>query len=174
MSDKVYPIEFEWDGNVMKPRPRFHALANKQYVVGECYVLGINEARSSASHRHYFAELNKAWDNLPEDKVKRYPSPEHLRKWALIRAGYYNERSIVATDSKQASAIAALAEALDEFAVTVVRGNVVKVYTAKSQADDAMSNEEFQKSKSDVLAILSEAIGVTKKELEKESLGKSR
>jgi hypothetical protein len=165
----IYPVEFHWTGEVMKPQPRFNALARKQYTAGECYVLGVNEERSIASHRHYFAAVREAWDNLPEDKVERYPTPEHLRKWALIKAGYHNERSVVCESKKQADAIVAFIEALDEFSVTIVKGPVVKVYTAKSQAVDSMANDEFQKSKADVLAILSETIGTSKKDLEKQA-----
>ena len=90
----IYPVEMHWDGKAMIPQPRFVALCKKQYTPGECYVLGVNEERSIASHRHYFAAINEAWQNLPEDKVARYPSAEHLRKWALIKSGYHNERSI--------------------------------------------------------------------------------
>jgi hypothetical protein len=161
----IYPVEFHWDGKAMIPQPRFNALARKQYTAGECYVLGVNEERSAASHRHYFAAINEAWQNLPEDKVARYPSPEHLRKWALIKSGYHNERSIVCENQKQADAIVAFIEAVDEFAITIVKGPVVKVYTAKSQAVDSMANDEFQKSKADVLATLAEIINVSKKQL---------
>jgi hypothetical protein len=162
----IYPVEYHWDGRAMIPQPRFVALCKKQYTPGECYVLGVNEERSIASHRHYFAAINEAWQNLPEDKVARYPSAEHLRKWALIKSGYHNERSIVCDSKKQADAIVAFIEALDEFSVTLVKGPVVKVYTAKSQAVDSMGREEFEKSKADVLAILGETIGLSKKELE--------
>jgi hypothetical protein len=164
----IYPAEFHWDGKVMVPMPRFRKLADKQYVAGECYTLGISEDRSAASHRHYFACVTDAWRNLPEDKVERYPSPEHLRKWALIRAGYHDERSIVCEGNKQARAIVALVEALDEFSVTMVRGPVIKVYTAKSQSTENMTREQFERSKQDVLAILAEVIGVSTKQLEKE------
>jgi len=152
----------------MVPQPRFLALCRKQYTDGECYTLGVSEERSAASHRHYFACINEAWRNLPEDKVERYPSPEHLRKWALIKSGYHNERSIVCETQKQADAIIAFIEALDEFSVTIVKGPVVKVYTAKSQSVENMTRTEFEKSKADVLAILSETIGVTQKQLETE------
>ena len=164
----IYPVEFHWDGEAMIPQPRFRTLADKQYTPGECYTLGVSEDRSAASHRHFFACLNEAWRNLPEDKTERYPSPEHLRKWALIRAGYHNERSVVCESRKQADAIVALVEALDEFSVTVVKGPVVKIYTAKSQSNENMTRADFEKSKGDVLAILAEVIGVTPKQLEKE------
>jgi hypothetical protein len=164
----IHPVEFHWDGKVMVPQPRFHALCRKQYTEGECYTLGVNEERSQASHRHYFACINEAWRNLPEDKVERYPSPEHLRKWALIKAGYHNENSIVCESRRQAEAIVSLSEALDEFSIAIVKGAVVKVYTAKSQSVENMTRTEFEKSKADVLAVLSETIGVTTRQLEQE------
>lgn len=169
----IHPVEFHWDGRAMIPQPRFNALARKQYVAGECYTLGVTEERSSASHRHYFACINEAHRNLDESKVERYPRPEHLRKWALIKAGYHNERTIVTESRKQADAIVAFVEALDEFAVILVRGNVVKVYTAKSQSIENMTRVEFEKSKADVLAVLAETIGVTQKQLEHEGRSSS-
>jgi hypothetical protein len=158
----------------MKPQPRFHALARKQYVAGECYTLGVApEERSMASHRHYMACIQEAWRNLPEDKVERYPTDEHLRKWALIKAGYYDEQTIICESRKQATALVALAELLDEFSITIVKGTMVRVYKAKSQKMERMTREEFEKSKRDVLAILSETIGVTSKQLETEGRNSS-
>lgn len=152
----------------MRPQPRFHALARKQYVVGECYVLGVNQERSMASHRHYQACVEEAWRNLPEDKLERYPTKDHLRKWALIKAGYYDERTVICESRKQALTLVPLIELLDEFSITILKGTVVKVYKAKSQKMESMGREEFEKSKADVLAILSETIGVSRKQLEQE------
>lgn len=152
----------------MVPQPRFNTLARKQYVAGEYYTLGITEDRSSASHRHYFACVAEAHRNLPEDKVARYPTDDHLRYWALIKAGWHKERSYVCESRKQAETFAAFMEDYDEFAVILLKGNVVKVYTAKSQSTANMTREDFEKSKADVLAILSEVIGVTTKQLETE------
>src|SRR5258708_5689576 len=86
------PIAFEWDGEAMKPlQPK---LADKEYVVGERYTLAPFEQRSLATHNHEFAWLYEAWMNLPEALAEQYPSPEHLRKRALIDAGYYDEVAI--------------------------------------------------------------------------------
>jgi hypothetical protein len=86
----------------------------------------------------------------------------------LIRAGYHDERSIVCDTYKAAKDIVALVDSLDEFSVTIVRGKVVKVFTAKSQSAESMTRTEFEKSKADVLAILAETIGVSTKQLTQE------
>jgi hypothetical protein len=164
----IHPVEFQWTGEVMKPQPRFHVLARKQYTVGDTYTLGVNEERSMASHRHYQACVEEAWRNLPEDKLERYPTKDHLRKWALIKAGYYDEGIVICESRKQAITLIALVKLLDEFSITIVKGMVVKVYKAKSQKMESMTREEFEKSKADVLAILSETIGVSRKQLEQE------
>jgi len=164
----MFPVEFRWDGKAMIPLPRFNALVRKQYTINDTYFLSVHEERSTASHRHYFACINEAWRNLPEKKVATYPTPEHLRKWALVRAGYYNERSIVCTSDDQADAVIAMIEALDEYAVIVAKKGTVKVFTAISQSVDNMTKEKFERSKQDVLAVLSEVIGVTTQQLEKQ------
>ena len=84
------PELFTWDGEAMVPRhPR---RADQLFVVGETYPLIINEDRSVATHNHEFAWLREAWLNLPETLADLYPSPEHLRKRALIEAGYSTYR----------------------------------------------------------------------------------
>ena len=114
------------------------------------------------SHRFYFASVNEAWKNLPEDMAERYPTSDHLRKWALIKAGYRDERSIVASSKAEALRIAAFIRPMDEYAVVVVREAVVRVYTAKSQSTRAMGKAEFGASKEKVLDILSAMIGTSR------------
>lgn len=156
------PIRFVWtDDGVMKPASEFWARrADKEYVVGEEYELERHERRSMKSHNRFFACVHTAWENLPEDKKDQYPSPDHLRRWALIRAGYYNERIIDCADEEAAQRFAAFCKPLDEFAVVIARGNQVKVYTAKSQDHRSMNKEEFKKSADDVIAVLERVIGV--------------
>lgn len=164
------PIEFFWNENhVMVPMQRFAKLADKQFVVGEIYTMVVEEQRSANSHRHYFACVKEAWNNLPEDKVARYPTPEHLRKWALIRCHYYDEKTIVCSSADQADAIVALTEMLDQFAVIIVKGKIVKIFKAKSQSVENMKKEEFERSKQDVLALLADVISVPQKDLEKQA-----
>lgn len=153
----IVALTFVWNGEAMEPLdPR---TANRQYAVGETYRLIPHEERSKTSHNHYFACVVEAWKNLSEHDAERYPTSEHLRKWALVRAGYRNERAFACDTARQAMQIAAAVKAVDEYAVVVVRGSVVMVYTAKSQSSQAMGKAVFQKSKDDVLGILSQLIG---------------
>lgn len=163
------PIPFTWDGEAMVPLKRFHNLCDQQYTVGEVYRLGVLEARSQTSHSHYFAALNEAWKNLPEDIAERYPTPEHLRKWALIKAGYADERSIVCANKAEAQRVASFVKPMDDFAIVVVSEATIKVYTAQSQSVKAMSKGIFQKSKQEVLDIVSGLIGVAPEALSAEA-----
>lgn len=165
MSETIPPIVFDWDGEVMKPRhPR---IADRHFVVGMEYVLAPVEDRSMRSHRHYFASINEAWQNLPEALAERFPTAEHLRKYALIRAGYRDERSIVASSKAEAQRLAGFIRPMDDFAVVTVNGAVVTVYTAKSQSMRAMGKADFQASKDAVLDVIAKLIGVETSELER-------
>lgn len=154
------PIPSMWDGESFIPLPRFTKLADRHYVVGEVYPLAVQEARSAASHSHFFASLTEAWRNLPEDQAERFPSAEHLRKWALVRAGYSNSTTAVLESAAEARRFISLAKSLDEFCVVTVRDKVATVYTAKSQSMRAMGAKEFQASKSAVLDIAWQLCGV--------------
>ena len=154
------PMPFEWDGEAMRIRPGFQKRADEAFCVGETYTLDVVEDRSAASHRHFFAMINEAWQNLPEDMATEYPTAEALRKAALIRAGYRDERSIVCSSRAEALRIAAFIKPMDDYAFVAVSEAVVRVYTAKSQSVRAMGKAEFQRSKEEVLDALARMIGV--------------
>jgi hypothetical protein len=162
----VSAIVYRWDGEVMVPLARFHNRCNAVFTVGELYPLDVHEDRSIVSHRHYFCEINEAWKNLPEMVAERYPSSEHLRKYALIQTGYRDERSIACSSKAEAQRVAAFIKPMDDYAVVVVREAVVSVLTAKSQSIRAMGAKEFQASKQAVLDQLASMIGVTPGALE--------
>lgn len=154
----IYPLAFRWDGEAMRPlNPRG---ADRQYVVGEVYRLEPKEDRSAASHAHYFAALADAHANLPDDLAERWPTPDALRKYALIRTGFRDERSIVAASKAEARRIAAFIKPMDEFAVVAVHDAAVIVWTAKSQSMRSMGKKAFQESKDAVLSFVAELIGV--------------
>lgn len=155
------PIIFTWtDDGVMKPLARFGRQCDKQFVIGQNYRLIESEERSMASHNHFFAAVNDAWQNLPEEIAEQYPSAEHLRKRALIKAGFRIEKQIAASSHDDALRIAAFIGGIDEFAVVVVRDDVVKHFTAKSQSVRSMGKEEFQKSKQAVLDVLDDLLNL--------------
>lgn len=155
----IHPLHFEWDGEVMRPlNPR---AADRQYVVGAHYVLEHREDRSEAAHRHEFAWLREAWMNLPEPLADLFPTPEHLRKRALVDAGYYDETLTDCGSNAAALRVASRFRALDDFALVIVRGPLVAMRTAKSQSRRAMDKATFQASKSAIMDVVAGMLGVT-------------
>jgi hypothetical protein len=163
------PLVYQWDGEAMRPLPRFARQADREFVIGELYRLVVQEERSAASHAQFFAALNDAWQNLPEDQAERFPSVEHLRKWALIQAGFADERSIVCGSKAEAQRVGAFVRPFDEYAVVIVRDAVVKVFTAQSQSMRAMGKPEFERSKRATLEIVARMIGVSADDLKQHS-----
>jgi hypothetical protein len=141
-------------------RPRHPKLADKHFCIGEEYTLVEEEQRSMASHGHYFASISECWRSLPEAGAERFPTSESLRKYALIKAGYRDERSIACASKDEARRLAAFIKPMDDFAVVIVSDATVTVYTAKSQAMRAMGKKVFAESKDAVLRVLSEMLGV--------------
>lgn len=159
------PVAFTWEGDCMKPlHPR---IADREYVVGERYMLAPFEQRSIASHNHEFAWLHEAWASLPEHEADKHPSAEHLRKWALIQTGYSNSQSIVCSSKAEALRVAAFIRPMDEFSVVIVHECVVTRYTAKSQSRRAMGAKEFQESKEKIMEYVAGILGVTTDDLKK-------
>lgn len=157
------PQPFTWDGEAMRPRrPR---AADREFVVGETYVLDRWEPRSTASHNHEFAWLAEAWKNLPEPLADQFPTPEHLRKRALIDAGYYTETIVDAGSDAAALRVAGYMRGKDGFSYVVVRGPLCVERVAKSQSRRAMKGKEFQESKTAILEIVAAMIGVKPEEL---------
>jgi hypothetical protein len=154
------PLYYSWDGDSFRPLPRFAERARKQFAVGEKYRLVEEHERSQQSHNHYFASVTEAWKQLPHDIADQFPSVEHLRKWALCKAGFADERSIVAGSNDEARRIAAFVRPSDPYAVITVSGSVVKVFTAKSQSRKSMGAKDFQASKTAVLEIIAGLVGV--------------
>lgn len=155
------PIIYKWDAaaKVMRPLGRFDNLLG-QFDDGEHYRLAEVEDRSLKSHSHFFAAIKSGWDSLPEEYAHEFATPEHLRKWLLIRTGWHDRRSIVAASKAEAQRIAAFVRPMDEFAVVQVQESTVTIYTAKSQSMRAMGKEAFQKSKTDCLDMLDGMLGV--------------
>ncbi len=158
MSAPIAPLAFRWDGESMVPVSA--VAADRQYAIGETYRLVPYEGRSHRSHNHYFAAVEEAWRNLPETLADQFPTPEHLRKYALIKAGYRDQTTIALATKEDAKRIARVVRGLDEFALVTVVGTIITVYTARSQSTRAMGAKTFQQSKNDVLDVLAGMIGV--------------
>jgi hypothetical protein len=166
MNTRPGPIRFIWrDGVLVPDGQRAARYCDENFGEGEVVMMERHEERSDASHRHYFACIQEGWSNLPEAD-ERFPTPEALRKWALVRNGYCTESSIVCSSPDQAHTVAAFM-GYTEGVVIVVRDNVVKRFIAKSQSLKAMNKQEFQQSKDVVLDTIAELIRVKRSRLEK-------
>jgi hypothetical protein len=159
------PMPFFWDAERSVMIPRRKNLADRIYVDGEDYRLGVIEERSMGSHGHFFAMLHEAFMNLPDDLAERFQTPDHLRKYALIKAGFYDERSVCCSSKAEAQRIAAFMRPLDNYAIVIASEAVVRIFTAKSQSLKAMGKDEFQRSKTAVLEIVSSMIATSQQAL---------
>jgi len=153
MSDTL-PLRYEGNGIFRCLHPK-----RLKLDVGEVHGWQMAEHRSAKSHDHFFACVNEAWKSLPEELADDFPSPEHLRKWSLIKAGFCSETRIVCANNGEAMTLAAKAKAMDKYAVIAIDGKAVTIWTADSQRKDAMGRQQFQEAKDKALHIISQLIG---------------
>lgn len=164
--DSPFPMRFEWDGEAMRPATKYWAReADKRYVVGETYTMDEIFVRSHQTHAHYFACIKAAWDSLPDALRPQYPSAEHLRKLALIHAGYCSTMQHVTKSEAEAQRLAAAIKPYDTYQLVLVEGNIVSVYHALSQDHRSMDKQRFQESKEAVLRWIGDLIGADPTEL---------
>lgn len=158
----VHPFKYEGNGVFRCLRPNSITLG-----VGDVHGWQMTEHRSAKSHDHFFACVNDAWKSLPESLGDEFPSPEHLRKWALVKAGFCSESKIVCASNDEAIKLVMSAKAMDKYAVIEIDGKVVTIWRAESQRKDAMGREEFQRAKDRALHIISALIGADVTAMEK-------
>ena len=160
------PFYTQWTGHSFVPiNDRWAKECIDRFEVGDTYRLDEAHERSANTHRHFFACVNEAWNNLPESVTFDHPSPDHLRKWALIMTGFRQERHFSCASKAEARRLAMFIRPMDEHAVIIPREATVTVLTAESQSMKAMGKERFAASKSAVLDYLSRLIGTTPDEL---------
>ena len=188
---KIRPVVFNWvdvtltdTGEIRKamvPQLRYDKIARGQYVGGEDYPLIILEARSRASHNGYFAQVGEAFNNLPESldaiaeklNLKTIPpggfiDAEHLRKWALCETNWCKVGDFKFETRTEAMRLAKFYRDGDEYNQISVKGTHVIIKTALSQSAAAMTKEPFERSKNDVLDLLSAMTGIERSTLKKE------
>ena len=160
-------LTYAGDGIFTAANAFWRARCDKNYVIGETKPMAPHEDRSYASHNHEFAWLTEAWRNLPEDIADMFPSPEHLRKRALIDCGFYHETIVDAGTRPAAIRVAAAFRAREEFSLIFVRGHLVFIRTAKSQSRRAMDKKDFQASKTAIMELIAGLLGVSVDELQR-------
>lgn len=159
-----FPLPMVYEGQGVFRTPKGHTRrAEAQFGAGEYVVMAPVEERSPAAHRSYFAAVNECWKSLPEAMASEHPTPDALRKHALIATGWRDQETHVCGSKAEAMRTAALIKRYvpaDAWPVITVANCVVVVLTAKSQAVRAMPKGEFEQSSRDVLAYLADRLGV--------------
>ena len=150
MSDAL-PFLAKFDGKGFRPLgARSEEIVRRNFAPDTRYELVECQARSGATHRHFFAALHDAWLNLPEGIADNFLSEEHLRKYCLIKSGFCDQSTLVCQSTAAAQQVASFLRPVDEFSVVTVSGRTVTRYVAKSQSLRSMGKDQFQKSKRSV------------------------
>jgi hypothetical protein len=158
---------FHWNDYVMRPLGRDLQAARKRFKAGYIYWLTEEPPRTEASHRHYFAAVNEAWNSLPERFRDEWwaVSAEHLRKYALIMTGHCKTTSIACKNANLALYAMLEFRERDHYSMVSCDNYTVHWSTALSQDERHMKKKAFEKSKQDVLDYLAQLIGVPTMEL---------
>lgn len=162
MNERLPTLVVRWTGEHFLPgNPAVLKRCRDNFEAGELYRIELEEDHSTdKSRRHYFAALRQAWNNLPPHLAEHYPSPEHLRKKTLVICGYHKEYNFIFDSAAHAKDAGRHMREMDSYAVIIARGNVLRVYQAKSQSRRSMKKAEFQASKTAVLNEVADMIGV--------------
>lgn len=167
-------ITYTWtDDGAFVPLPRFAAEC-AQFVVGGRYRLAAIEERSKRTHDHFMAQVEDMWGTLPEYLTMRWPSPEHLRKWALICSGFCHQTEYAMSTPEDAARLDRAIRAQDEYAIVLVRDSTAIVFTAKTQRlirnGGEMDRKEFQASKQAVFDVIGRQLDVTRADMRRADL----
>jgi hypothetical protein len=163
---KHAPMMYVWDKGCFTPHPYFRSRAAEQFVDGQMYRLEQVEERDMNSHRHYFACIYTAWQNVSEFHASKWPTPDHLRKYALTFTRFRKTLWYEAKSKAETLRVANAFSAEDEHIRVEIIGRSVLRHIPMSQSLTNMSKREFQESKQAVLAVLADLIGVSLDDLE--------
>ncbi len=165
-------IKCVWTGTALEPCGPFAAKQMCDRLGdGQITAVDLDPDRTAKSHRHQFAFVRTAWENLPEhlQGAPYAATPETLRKHALIATGYcHTEMIAVGTRQRAervAASVSAIARRMHGYALTTVEGAVVYCHTPMSQKQREMGGEMFKRSKQDILDWMAHLIGVSSDDL---------
>ena len=99
------------------------------------------------SHQHlkwWHMVVKKAWDNLPEHLVTRWPSPEHFRKAVLCMVGHCDILSHVYKSEKDAINAALSARFGDDYLIVAIDKTALTIMRAKSQSYKHQGQTDFR------------------------------
>ena len=153
-------ISFIWSGTAMIPKPAAMPFCVNHFERGEEYRLMVQEDRSVAFHKFFFAVLDTAFANLPEDLVARFPTKYKLRLWCLAYAGFSHDQTLTYRNEYEARLIYDYAVQREDDSHIQINGNEVQIFTPYSMSYASMHKEEFREAAEAIFDILSKMIGV--------------
>jgi len=169
---KPLAMAFKWNAaeQTFRVARRFEATAAETFVDDATYWLNVEAERTEKSHDHQFAWVTEAWKTLPENLTDDYPTPDHLRKRALIVSGYYDEQVIDAGNNAAALRVCAGVKAFpgEGYSHVVVRGPFVVIRRPKSQSFRAMGGKVFQESTTAIMGVIADLLGVAPETLSRQ------
>jgi hypothetical protein len=166
------PFIYFGEGVFHASSPHFAKVCDHAFTKGQRVLLIEQSERTPQSHAHFFASIHDTWANLPDHLAVEFPTPEILRKHALIMSGFRRERKFAASSAAEARKIAAFLrpqERSDDYAIISVHGSLIVEWKAMSQSYSAMPKGVFQKSKTAVIEYLADMIKVDPETLKREA-----
>lgn len=135
--------------------------------------------RSLEQLRRFFGVLRAMKLHWPENAEFQPESEEHLRKWALVKAGHRETTDIPVEWAEDQPALTRLASLAIESAIQAAgtfafvrpdsNGGRVRVFKAKSIAFDKIGQAEFNKLNDEVEAVYQATTGLDPQEVLKQS-----
>lgn len=155
-------VLLRWTGSAYEPATAFwQRVISEQTPIGavEWQEFSPDDEVSDAERAAFFAQVGEAWKNLPDDLAARYPSPDHIRKRALVTTGHCDITDHVCESEHEIGMIQRFA-ARNEYAVLVRKDMVIRELVPKSMKKGGMTKKEFREAAEDVRRVLSELLGV--------------
>ena len=119
----------------------------------QCDIDGKSKPRSVEQLRRFFAMLRAMFSHWPEGSEFQPDDMEHLRKWALIKAGHRETTDVPVAWAEDQPGLTKLAALAIEGALKAAgayafirphpEGGLVRVFKAKSIAFDKLGQAEF-------------------------------
>lgn len=131
---------------------------SREYPLGAVVAFDEHEEASDAHRNWWFAVLDKAWRNLPDDLRRRFPDKDALRAHVLIKAGWCNSVEFVADSDDKVATVAASLRWTEPYAIVQRVGDVGFAYWPKSQK--GMSRTQFKDVTNRGVMVLAEMLGV--------------
>lgn len=124
-------------------------------------VIGGDVYSADPARRRYFAIIHESFQNLRPPWSEMFSSSEHLRKYALIKAGWCETMPIAAGNKAAAENVAEAIRKLNRYAIATTEGSVVTVYVARSQTRKVQPKALFMPCAEAVYRILSDMLGTS-------------